>query len=119
MDLSALRAECVAGAGLVSIQLANQEIGTMQPIAEAAAIAREAGALFHTDACMAVGNVPVDVRGLGVGLLSASWIKEATTAGGPTTVTSMVRPPGSRSCATVRPCRHTLSSCTTSTGRMA
>ena len=72
VDLSALRAECVAGAGLVSIQMANQEIGTLQPIAEAAAIAREAGALFHTDACMAVGNVPGDVRGLGVDLLSAS-----------------------------------------------
>jgi len=72
VDLSALRAECVAGAGLVSIQLANQEIGTLQPVAEAARIAREAGALFHTDACMAVGHVPVDVRALGVDLLSAS-----------------------------------------------
>ena len=72
VDLEALRAECVAGAGLVSIQLANQEIGTLQPVAEAAAIAREAGALFHTDACMCVGNVAVDVRALGVDLLSAS-----------------------------------------------
>jgi len=72
VDLSALRAECVAGAGLVSIQLANQEIGTLQPVAEAARIAREAGALFHTDACMAVGHIPVDVRALGVDLLSAT-----------------------------------------------
>jgi cysteine desulfurase len=75
VDLSALRAECVAGAGLVSIQLANQEIGTLQPVAEAARIAREAGALFHTDACMAVGHIPVDAKELGVDLLSASGHK--------------------------------------------
>jgi cysteine desulfurase len=72
LDLDQLTKECAQGAGLVSIQLANQEVGTIQPVAEAARIAKEAGALFHTDACMAVGNIPVDVQSLGVDLLSAS-----------------------------------------------
>ncbi|MGZ4210854.1 MAG: cysteine desulfurase family protein, partial [Actinomycetota bacterium] len=62
-----------------SIQVANQEIGTLQPLAEAARTAREAGALVHTDACMAVGHMPVDVRALGVDLLSMT----AHTASGP------------------------------------
>ncbi|MGZ4145780.1 MAG: cysteine desulfurase family protein [Actinomycetota bacterium] len=70
VDLDVLRKELEAGAGLVSIQVANQEIGTLQPLAEAARTAREAGALVHTDACMAVGHIPVDVRALGVDLLS-------------------------------------------------
>ncbi|MGZ4127608.1 MAG: cysteine desulfurase family protein [Actinomycetota bacterium] len=70
VDLDVLRKELEAGAGLVSIQVANQEIGTLQPLAEAARTAREAGALVHTDACMAVGHMPVDVRALGVDLLS-------------------------------------------------
>lgn len=72
VDLDALRAECVAGAGLVSIQTANNEVGTLQPVTEAARIAREAGALFHTDAAMTVGHLPTDVKALGVDLLSAS-----------------------------------------------
>ena len=72
VDLDALRAACADGAGLVSIQTANQEVGTIQPVAEAAAIAREAGALFHTDACMTVGHLPIDVGALGVDMLSGS-----------------------------------------------
>lgn len=72
LDLDALREACASGAGLVSIQLANGEVGTLQPVAAAAAIAREAGALMHTDACAAVGQIPVDVRALGVDLVSAS-----------------------------------------------
>ncbi|MCA1833709.1 MAG: cysteine desulfurase family protein [Actinomycetota bacterium] len=67
-DLDALRDAMPAG--VVSIQTANQEIGTMQDVAAAASIARSAGALFHTDACMTVGNVPSSVAG--VDLLSAS-----------------------------------------------
>lgn len=55
---------------LVSIMLANNETGVLQPIAALAAQAREAGALFHTDAVQAVGKVDVDVGGLGVDLLS-------------------------------------------------
>jgi cysteine desulfurase len=72
VDLEALRAAVADGAALVSIQHANQEVGTIQPVAEAAGIAREAGALVHTDACMTVGNVPVSVPELGVDLLSGS-----------------------------------------------
>ena len=52
--------------------LANNEIGTIQPIQRLAAIAHENGALFHTDAVQAVGHVDIDVHDLGVDLLSAS-----------------------------------------------
>ncbi|NIP83775.1 MAG: aminotransferase class V-fold PLP-dependent enzyme [Gemmatimonadetes bacterium] len=57
---------------LVSVMMANNEVGTLQPVAELCAIAHEAGALFHTDAVQAVGKVPVDVEDLGVDLLSLS-----------------------------------------------
>jgi cysteine desulfurase len=57
---------------LVSIILGNNEIGTIQPIAELAAVAHEQGALFHTDAVQAVAHVPIDVEELGVDMLSAS-----------------------------------------------
>jgi len=57
---------------LASIIYANNEIGTIQPIARLAAIAREHGALFHTDAVQAPGWLPIDVRDLGVDLLSIS-----------------------------------------------
>lgn len=57
---------------LVSVMLANNEIGTIEPIAELAKIARENGALFHTDAVQAVGHIPIDVQELGVDMLSAS-----------------------------------------------
>ena len=50
--------------------LANNEIGTVQPIAELAAIAHAHGAWFHTDAVQAVGHIPVDVKALGVDILS-------------------------------------------------
>jgi cysteine desulfurase len=70
--LDELRDAVSGGAAMVSLQHANQEVGTIQPVAEAAAIAKEAGALVHTDACMTVGHLPVDVRALGVDLLSAS-----------------------------------------------
>jgi len=57
---------------LVSVMLANNEIGTIQPIEELAAIAYEYGAKFHTDAVQAIGHIPVDVKKLGVSMLSAS-----------------------------------------------
>ncbi len=57
---------------LVSIMLANNEIGTIEPVAKLAAVAHAHGLLFHTDAVQAVGHIPVDVQSLGVDMLSAS-----------------------------------------------
>lgn len=57
---------------LVSVMLANNEIGTIQPVREVAAIARAAGAVMHTDAVQAAGALPLDVDDLGVDLLSLS-----------------------------------------------
>ncbi len=57
---------------LVSVMFANNEIGTIQPIAELAAICRAAGVLFHTDAVQAVGHLPIDVKALNVDMLSFS-----------------------------------------------
>jgi len=57
---------------LVSIMFANNEIGTIQPIKELAAIAKEKGVVFHTDAVQAMGNIDVKVNDLGVDLLSMS-----------------------------------------------
>ena len=57
---------------LVSIMHANNEIGTVQPIAELAQIAHERRAIFHTDAVQSAGKIPVNVRTLGVDLLSLS-----------------------------------------------
>lgn len=57
---------------LVSIQLANPEIGTIQPISEIARLTKEHRAVFHADACCAAGLVPIDVEELGVDLLSLS-----------------------------------------------
>ena len=67
-----LRAALTDDTALVSIMHANNEIGTLQPVAELAALARERGALFHTDAVQSTGKVPVQVKSLGVDLLSLS-----------------------------------------------
>ncbi len=57
---------------LVSVMHANNEIGTVQPIAQLARIAKARGAAFHTDAVQTAGKIPVDVKALGVDLLSLS-----------------------------------------------
>jgi cysteine desulfurase len=57
---------------LVSLMLANNETGTLQPVAEAAAVIREAGALLHCDAAQGPGKVVMDVNALGVDLLTVS-----------------------------------------------
>lgn len=57
---------------LISIMLVNNEIGTVQPIKEAAAIAKKHGVLFHTDAVQGLGNVDIDVKDMGVDMMSMS-----------------------------------------------
>ncbi len=57
---------------LISVMHANGEVGTIEPIKELSAIARERGILFHTDAVVSAGNIPVDVKQLGVDLLTLS-----------------------------------------------
>jgi len=72
IDLDELRRVVTDKVGMVSIMLANNEIGTIQDIKAAARIAHENGALFHTDAVQAVGKIPVDVRDLDVDFLTIS-----------------------------------------------
>jgi cysteine desulfurase len=72
VDMGALRDALGPKTALVSIMLANNEIGTIQPIAEIAKLAKAAGAKMHTDAVQAAGKLPVDVRALGVDSLSLS-----------------------------------------------
>ncbi|MCI9475452.1 MAG: cysteine desulfurase NifS [Emergencia sp.] len=57
---------------LISIMMVNNEVGTIEPIKELAAIAKKHGILFHTDAVQALANVPIDVKDLGVDMLSVS-----------------------------------------------
>ena len=57
---------------LVTVMYANNEIGTIQPIAEIGAVCRERGVLFHTDAVQAAGHLPIDVRAQSIDMLSLS-----------------------------------------------
>ncbi len=69
---ASLASAITPGTAIVSVMHANNEIGTVQPIADLAAIAHEHGALFHTDAVQSAAKIPVDVKALGVDLLSVS-----------------------------------------------
>lgn len=72
VSADALRSVVTDDTALVSIMHANNEIGTIQPVAELADIAHSRGALFHTDAVQTAGKIPLNVRALGVDLLALS-----------------------------------------------
>ncbi len=72
VDVDVLKAAIRPDTILISVMFANNEIGTIEPVGEIGAIARERGILFHTDAVQAFGQVPVDVEELNVDMLSAS-----------------------------------------------
>lgn len=72
VDLAAAETAITPQTLLLSIHAANNEIGTIQPVAQLAALAHERGALLHCDAAQAVGKIPIDVHTMGIDLLSSS-----------------------------------------------
>ena len=75
VDASDLQNAITDSTCLVSVMLANNETGSIQPVAELARLARERGVLFHTDAVQAVGKVAIDIEELGVDMLTLSGHK--------------------------------------------
>jgi cysteine desulfurase len=88
VDLAWLEARLAKhdGGALVSVQVANNETGTIQPVAEAAALVHARGGMLHSDAVQAAGRIPVDIAGLGADVLTLS----AHKLGGPKGVGAMV-----------------------------
>jgi cysteine desulfurase len=72
VDVDAVRAALTDKTILMSVMLANNEIGTIQPVAELGRLAKEKGVIFHTDATQALGKIPVGVETMGIDLLSAT-----------------------------------------------
>lgn len=72
IDVLTLKKSLIRETGLVSIMFVNNEIGTIQPIKDLCNIAHESGYLFHTDAVQATGHIEIDVKELGIDMLSAS-----------------------------------------------
>jgi cysteine desulfurase len=72
VNVEAVRAALTGKTILISVMFANNEIGTIQPMAELGKLAKERGILFHSDATQAVGKIPVDVEKMGIDLLTCS-----------------------------------------------
>lgn len=72
VDVEEIRKAITDKTILISVMFANNEIGTIQPVAEIGKLAKEKGIVFHTDATQAVGKVPVDVEAMGIDLLSTT-----------------------------------------------
>ncbi len=81
IELSALEAALAGGPALVCLMLANNETGTIQPVAEAAVLCRRFGARLHVDAVQAAGRMQVDLRALGADSMAVSSHKLGGPAG--------------------------------------